>query len=50
MKVISAVALAAVLGIVSVKGDWVLEWEDQFDGGNINDRWNFEVNCIGELS
>lgn len=39
--------LAVVVGISCVSADWVLVWEDNFDGGNINDRWNFEVNCAG---
>ncbi len=28
---------------------WHLAWEDQFNGGNLKDRWDFEVNCDGKF-
>jgi beta-glucanase (GH16 family) len=31
----------------SASAEWHLVWEDNFDGGNLKDRWNFEVNCDG---
>jgi len=45
MKLITAVVLVFGVGIASA--DWALVWEDNFDGGNLKDRWNFEVNCDG---
>jgi hypothetical protein len=26
---------------------WVLVWEDEFNGGNLADRWDFELGCSG---
>jgi len=43
-------ALLAVLAICSIsvcQAGWELVWEDQFDGGNLKDRWNFETGCSG---
>jgi len=43
-----ALILSIVLcSILAVRADWVLVWEDDFNGGNLKDRWNFEVNCDG---
>ena len=44
--ILLAVALCGVIG--SIQADWVLEWSDEFDGGNLADRWNFELGCSGE--
>jgi len=47
MKFVLALALVAVLGVGVATAEWAVVWEDNFDGGNLNDRWNFEVNCAG---
>jgi len=39
------VLLAATLALVSA--DWQIVWRDEFDGGNLADRWNFELGCSG---
>jgi len=36
-----------VLGVGIATADWHMVWEDDFNGGNLKDRWNFEVNCDG---
>jgi beta-glucanase (GH16 family) len=45
MKAALALALVALVGVVSA--DWYIAWEDNFDGGNLADRWNFELGCNG---
>ncbi|XP_021965968.1 beta-glucanase [Folsomia candida] len=35
----------AHLGVVH--GYWHLAWEDQFDGANLADRWDFDTGCSG---
>jgi len=42
-----AFAVLVAVGISGTQGAWNLAWEDNFDGGNLRDRWNFEVNCDG---
>lgn len=27
--------------------DWHLLWEDEFEGGNLSERYNFETGCNG---
>lgn len=31
------------------QSDWSLVWEDQFNGGNLADRWSFDTGCDGEV-
>lgn len=41
--------LVCVLGVVAVcTAEWALVWEDQFDGGDLWERWNFENSCNGK--
>jgi len=43
-----ALALAAIVCAVGfAHAEWVLDWQDEFDGGNLADRWNFELGCSG---
>lgn len=35
----------ALLGAASA--EWIQVWNDEFDGGNLADRWNFETGCGG---
>jgi beta-glucanase (GH16 family) len=39
--------VVALLGVGVVNGEWLQVWADEFEGGNLRDRWNFEVNCDG---
>ena len=47
MKFVLALALIGILGAGLTSAEWALVWEDNFDGGNLNDRWNFDVDCLG---
>jgi len=46
MKLCLALA-AIVLSVGVAQSAWVLEWSDEFDGGDLKDRWNFELGCSG---
>lgn len=43
-----AVALLTICSAGIARAGWELVWEDQFDGGNLKDRWNFELGCSGK--
>jgi len=44
----AVLALAFVCSVIySAQGAWILVWEDDFNGGNLADRWNFELGCSG---
>jgi beta-glucanase (GH16 family) len=45
MKVLVIFGLVCVVGIAHA--EYVKVWEDEFDGGNLADRWNFELGCNG---
>jgi len=44
-RLLVAAVLAFCIGLSHA--EWVVVWEDQFDGGNLKDRWNFELGCSG---
>jgi len=45
----SAVAVLAICCLGIATAEWVVVWEDDFNGGNLKDRWNFELGCSGKL-
>jgi len=47
MKAVIAIALIGLALVGTVSADWVLAWEDDFMGGDLKDRWNFELGCSG---
>jgi len=42
---LAILAIACCIGIAAA--EWALVWEDNFDGGNLRDRWNVETGCSG---
>jgi len=43
----SLLALIIVASLHVALADWAVVWQDEFDGGNLKDRWNFDVDCYG---
>jgi len=43
----SFIALIALASLQVALADYQIVWQDEFNGGNLKDRWNFEVNCDG---
>jgi len=45
MKVYAILAFVCI-GVASA--EWIQVWEDDFNGGDLKERWNFELGCSGK--
>jgi hypothetical protein len=48
-KLIASLVVFIAFSVGIATADWQLAWEDEFDGGNLADRWNFELGCSGNV-